>query len=321
MNRLRTLFAPRLFAPLLLALALVPICRASVVAPQATPLKVLATMPTYGALAQEFGGDQVDVVTLVRPGQDPHGFQATPSIMARARHADLLLATGLDAEAWLDGMLRSTDNTHLLPGSPQSLAMSDGITLKEVPSVVSRSGGDIHAFGNPHVWADPLAVRSMAERIADALAAALPEHADEIQARHAAFHQRLTAALVRWITAFRALKGQGVVVYHPSWIYLLDRLGVQQIETIEPKPRVAPTASHLEEVIATMKARDVKVILREPYNNPDAAEFVAERTGATVLTLATMPGWTPGTDDVLAYFDISITALHDAMLGKADSGS
>jgi zinc/manganese transport system substrate-binding protein len=279
----------------------------------AGPLKIIATVPTYAALAREIGGELVEVTTLCRPGQDIHGVSATPSQVERIRSADMLLYTGLDLELWLDPMLRSSGNHDLLPGNPRSVEMSAGAKLKEVPITVDRSKGDIHAYGNPHVWTDPVIVRLMAQHVRDALVEALPEHADEITARHKAFHDRLTASLVDWLTRYSPLKGQRVVVYHKSWAYFLDRFGLVDEGALEPKPRVAPTASHLQEIIAAMKADHVRVVLREPWQAPDAAEFVAQATGARVLELTTHPDPFENGDDILEHFEHNLAALAQAL--------
>jgi zinc/manganese transport system substrate-binding protein len=300
------ILAARLLAPLILAAG------AHAGTPD-KPLKVIATIPTYGALARELGGDLVEVTTLCRPTQDVHNVAATPALIERIRNADLLLYTGLDLEIWLDPMMRAAGNMDLIPGSAKTVQMSDGVQLKEVPSTVDRSKGDVHAFGNPHVWTDPLAVRVMAQHLSDALVAALPEHKSEIEARHKAFHDKLTASLVGWLTRFAPLKGKPVIVYHRSWVYLLDRFGLVEAESLEPKPRVAPTASHLQEVIELIKKDGAKVILREPWQAPDAADFVAGQTGAKVLELPQFPEPCESGADLIRYFDQTLSTLADAV--------
>ena len=300
----------KLVASLLLVAAVAPVLHA--VEPPASPLKVLATVPTYGALAREIGGDLVEVTTICRSTQDVHNVAATPSLIERVRDADLLLYTGLDLEIWLDPMMRASGNMDLIPGGSKAVIMSEGLTLKEVPSMVDRSKGDVHAFGNPHVWTDPLAVRLMAQHVRDALVAALPEHKEEIEARHKAFHEKLTTALVDWLTRYAPLKGKPIVVYHRSWVYLLDRFGMEEAESLEPKPRVAPTASHLQEVIATMKEDGAKVILREPWQAPDAADFVAGQTGAKVVELAQFPDPCESGTDLINYFEQVLSTLASA---------
>jgi zinc/manganese transport system substrate-binding protein len=290
-------------------------------APPAPKLKILATVPTYGDLAEEIGGDLVEVTTVCRPGQDVHNVAVTPSLVERIRDADMLLYTGLDLELWLDPMLRSSGNLDLLPGNARAIEMSAGVKLKDVPSSVDRSQGDIHAFGNPHVWTDPIAVRVMAEHVRDALVAALPDQKAAIEARHKAFHDKLTAALVDWLTRFGPLKGRRVVVYHKSWAYFLDRFGLVEEDALEPKPRVAPTASHLGQVIEAMKKDGVQVILREPWQAPDAAEFVAQATGAKVLELCSHPEAEGGGQAILDNFAGNLSRIADALGVKVAEGA
>jgi len=300
----------------ILFVALLTVALAAAGATPAAPaakLKVLATVPTYADLAEEIGGDLVEVTTICRPTQDVHNVSPTPSLVERIRDADMLLYTGLDLEIWLDPMLRSSGNLDLLPGSQRAIEMSAGCKLKEVPSVVDRSKGDVHAFGNPHVWTDPIAVRIMADHVRDALIAALPEQTDAITARHKAFRDKLTAAMVDWLTRFAPLKGQRVVVYHKSWAYFLDRFGLVEEDSLEPKPRVAPTASHLTEVIDAMKKDGVRVVIREPWQAPDAAQFVAEATGAKVLELVSHPEPQGGGKAILDNFDANLQQIADAL--------
>ncbi|MGQ0552687.1 MAG: metal ABC transporter substrate-binding protein [Planctomycetota bacterium] len=254
----------------------------------APTLRVVATVPAWGELAREIGGELVEVVVLCRPGQDLHTVSATPTLMARVRGADLVLATGLDAESWLEPMLAGAG---LALGSAKVVTLSEGVALKDVPAEVSRAQGDVHAYGNPHVWTDPVVIRQQAPRVLAALLAAAPaSEAEGLRARYADFQQRFGTALVRWLESYRGLRGTRVVSYHASWRYLFDRFGIEQVGTLEPKPRVAPTASHLAALVELMREREVKLILREPWNAPDAADFLAGQTGARVLELATHPG-------------------------------
>jgi len=282
-------------------------------ATEVATLKVLASMPAYGALATAIGGEQVEVTVLCRPGQDMHGVTATPSLVARVRSADLLFHTGLDAELWLGPLLRSSGNLQLLPGNPRSVELSAGIALLDVPQRVDRSQGDVHAFGNPHVWTDPLAVRIMAGHVLAALVAAAPEHADGFRERHRVFHERLTDAVLDWLVRFKELKGKPVAVYHRSWSYFLRRFGIEEVAALEPKPRVAPTAGHLASTLEVMRERDAKVVIREPWCAPDAAEFVAREVGGRVVDLSTHPGWPDGTGDILEHFEHNLSVLAEAL--------
>jgi len=303
--------------PILLCTALTALAGPAEPQAAAPPIKVIATVPTYGELLREIGGDLVDPVVLCRPTQDMHSVAPTPSFMARVRGSDLLLYTGLDAELWLQDLLRGSANVHLLPGNVRAINLSDGIALKQVPVTVTRTLGDIHAFGNVHVWTDPLAVRGMAARIKDALIDVLPDHADEITERHADFHRRLTKALVGWLGEYRHLEGTPVVVYHRSWVYLLDRFGLESVGNVEPQPRMQPTASHLESLIEMMEARDVDIVVREPFHHPQATDFVQRATDVEVLELSTHPGFPDGVDGIIEHFEHNLAAI-DAAVRRAE---
>lgn len=272
------------------------------------PLRVIATVPAWGALAREIGGELVDVVELCRPTQDLHAVSATPALMGRVHDGELLLHTGLDAEPWLVPLLRGAGAVELLPGGAHAVDLSQGVPLKDVPVELSRREGDLHAHGNVHIWTDPLVIRGAAVRVRDALVERRPAQADVLQARWAAFHERLTRALIGWLADERHLKGTRVVVHHASWTYFLDRFGLVQAGTIEPKPRVAPTAAHLAQLAASMREQGVRVVVREPFQAPEAAEHVAAATGARVVVLSTHPA----DGDLVAHFESLLDALTEA---------
>src|ERR1700681_1803652 len=94
------------FKPWLLAAAL------SVwAAPALANLDVFATVPEWGALVQELGGDKVKIYTATNALQDPHHVEARPSLIAKARGADLVIATGAELQVgWLPLVLQQSGN-------------------------------------------------------------------------------------------------------------------------------------------------------------------------------------------------------------------
>src|SRR5256885_711105 len=149
----------------LLALATLALC-AGVPAAQAA-LKVLATTPDWGSLVTELGGDKVNVYTATSPFQDVHRVDAKPSLVARARSADLVVATGADLEiGWMPVLLQDSGNSRIQPGNPGYFEAAPLVHLLEVPSAVDRSMGDIHPLGNPHVTLDPHSIAIIARALA-----------------------------------------------------------------------------------------------------------------------------------------------------------
>ena len=140
--------------------------------PGLAALQIFATVPEWGALAREIGGDKVSVFTATTALQDPHRIQARPSLLAQARRADLVVATGADLEVgWLPLVLRDSGNANIQPGRPGYFEAARFVTMLAVPLVLDRSQGDMHAAGNPHVQLDP---RNLF-RIGEALALRLGE--------------------------------------------------------------------------------------------------------------------------------------------------
>ena len=153
-----------LFAMLLVAAASLPASAA---------LKVLATTPDWGALTTELGGDKVNVYVATTALQDVHRVEAKPSLVARARSADLVVATGAELEiGWLPVLIQESGNARIQPGAPGYFEASSALRLLEVPSKVDRSMGDIHPLGNPHVQLDPHNIQAVAHALTARLVAA-----------------------------------------------------------------------------------------------------------------------------------------------------
>src|SRR6187399_1357141 len=124
--------------------------------PAAAELNVFATVPEWGALAQELGGDKVKVYTATTAMQDPHRIEARPSLIARARAADLVVATGAELEVgWLPLVIQQAANAKVRPGTPGYFEASAAVTLLGKPTRLDRAEGDIHAQGDPHIQGDP----------------------------------------------------------------------------------------------------------------------------------------------------------------------
>src|SRR5689334_24892646 len=143
--------------------------------PASAALKVLATTSDWGALTKELGGDKVDVYVATTALQDVHRVEAKPSLVARARTASLLVATGAELEiGWLPVLVQESGNSKIQPGSPGYFEVTAQLNLLEKPSQVDRSLGDIHPQGNPHVQLDPHNIAIVAKALTVKLAAIDP---------------------------------------------------------------------------------------------------------------------------------------------------
>jgi len=280
------------------------------VMPAHAAVKVLATTADWGALATELGGDKVDVYTATNALQDVHQVTAKPSLVARARTADLVVANGAELEmGWLPVLLQESGNPKIQPGDPGYFEATAAVRLIEVPTSVDRSMGDIHSQGNPHIQLDPRNIAAVAKALTARLASIDAANAPYYQARGADFQARWTAAMAKWDAQGTSLKGTQVVVIHKDQAYLCRWLGLQQVAAIEPKPGVPPSAGYLSELVTKLSASPPRVILRNAYNDPKAADWLSQRIKAPVVTLPFSVGGTPGAKGLFGLFDDTMNRL------------
>jgi zinc/manganese transport system substrate-binding protein len=278
--------------------------------PAHADLKVLATTADWGALTTELGGDKVNVYTATTALQDVHQVNAKPSLVARARTADLLVANGAELEAgWLPVLLQESGNPKIQPGNAGHFEAASAVRLIDVPTSVDRAMGDIHAQGNPHIQLDPRNVAAVAKALTARLASLDPANATHYQARGADFQSRWATAMTGWDRKGAALKGAQVVVIHKDQAYLVRWLGLQQVAAIEPKPGVPPSAGYLAELVTKLSASPPRMILRNAYNDPKAAEWLSQRVKAPVVTLPFSVGGTPEAKDLFGLFDDTLNRL------------
>ena len=320
---------------------------ASAVAAHARPLRVATTTPNLGSIARAVGGEEVEVTTFARGGQDPHFVEPRPSFIRVLSRTDLFVMVGLQLElGWVPPLLRNARNARIQPGGVGALDASEGIPLLGVATgVVDRSQGDVHAAGNPHYLTDPVNGIRVARAIRDKLVVLRPEGEATFRANATAFEAAVTqhlfgpeavaehgaavlaeAALANrsdelvpedrlggWLGRMRPHRGATAIADHNIWPYFAKRFGFEVIGFLEPFPGIAPTTRHLGEVAEQMKAAGTSVILSAAYFHPRYAEKVASATGASVVFMADQVGAREGVDDYIAMIDWNVRRLADAL--------
>jgi zinc/manganese transport system substrate-binding protein len=290
---------------------------AALCGPAWAKLNVVATTPDLASIARDISGDHIDLTTLAKPTEDPHFVDAKPSLIVKLNRADVVIEGGAELEiGWLPRLLDQARNVKLAPGAPGHVACAQGIAMKEVPSALDRSKGDIHAAGNPHYLVDPLNARIVAQTITEAFCAVDAKSCDAYRANLKKFTDTLDAKMAEWQKKLEPFKGQQVVAYHNSWLYFGDRFGLKIDLFLEPKPGVPPTPKHLAEVILKMKQDKVHVILVDPYLDRRTAEMVAGKADATVVDVAQFPGGVKGTEGgYIALMDYLVNSVAKALAG------
>ena len=288
----------------------VALSSAVIALPATAALNVFACEPEWAALAQELGGDRVSVYSATTALQDPHRIEARPSLIARVRSADLLICSGSELEiGWIPLLLTQSGNPRIQLGSPGYFEASQQVARLEIPKAIDRALGDIHPGGNPHVHTDPRNIARIAPVLMERMAQLDPANAESYRSRGKSFLERWQAAIARWEQQAAPLKGVPIVVYHKDFSYFINWAGMREAGSLEPKPGIPPTPSHLAELIDQMKRAPAKVIVYSPYNSPQAAEFLSSRANIPAVMVPFTVGGTDKAKDLFGLFDDTIARL------------
>lgn len=277
-------------------------------------LNVVATTPDLASLAREIGGNAIDIKVLAKPTEDPHFVDAKPSHIVTLNHADVLIDGGAELEiGWLPPLLESARNTKIAAGAPGRISANKGIRMLEIPTSFDRSRGDVHALGNPHFLIDPVNVKLVVAQLADHFSQVDSKNAALYASNLKAFDARLDAKYAEWQKQLAPYRGAKIVTYHKDFPYFAERFGLQVVENLEPKPGIAPSPSHLAQVITTMKANNAHLIIVQPFQNRKTAETVARQTDGVVLDISQQPGAIKGTDTYFDLMDYIVRTLATAL--------
>jgi ABC-type Zn uptake system ZnuABC Zn-binding protein ZnuA len=244
-----------------------------------TMLKVIAAETFLADIAQNVAGDRVTIESLMPIGVDPHGFEPTPTDVAKIADSNVLIVNGAGFEEFMAELLQNAG------GRRTVIEASAGLTLRTLHA------GEIvdpdHA-GDPHFWLDPNNVIKYVENIRDGLSKADPAGAASYTANAEAYMAKLKE-LDRWIADRVAEVPEAdrkLVTNHESFGYFADRYGFQIIGTVMPSVSTgaSPSAQQLAALIDHVKSTGAKAIFLETGTNPQLAEQVANETGSKVVT-------------------------------------
>jgi zinc/manganese transport system substrate-binding protein len=285
-------------------------------------LKVITTLNYLKYVTQQIGGDKVDVVALTNPKQDPHYVTPTPRMNQLTTDADLFIENGLSLDLWAKNVIDASGNPNIQVGSSGHLVATVNVPVKELPTVVSRAWGDIHPQGNPHAWLDPFNIKIIADNIAERLKKLDPDNTDYYQKHLDDFKNRIDVAMFGeellkvigkkagailerktknneldnwlkskkidtqlggWMKKAQSLKGVKVISYHKTYIYFAERFGLDIAGELEEKPGIPPPPQHRDAIVEQVKREGVKAILNDNFYSQEAAQYVADKTGAKVI--------------------------------------
>jgi zinc/manganese transport system substrate-binding protein len=284
---------------------------------QAAKIRIVTTLTDLADFTRAIGGDLVEVHSLATGVEDTHGVPMKPSFVPIMNRADLLILVGFDMEhAFLPALLEASKNPRIQVGKPGYVDCSKGITPRDVPKSTEHSAGDVHPYGNPHYMLDPVQAKTAIKNIYNALVEFAPQSQGEFTRNRDAYLAKLDAKIAEWEKDARPLKGVKFIAYHEEWNYFVARFGMGFFGTIELRPGIDPTPRHIQELITSMKAEHVPIVVREPQFPEKVPKRIAEQTGATMITLPIMPGGVPDTETYIKMMDYIIRTMVGAVQGR-----
>ena len=254
------------------------------------------------------GGDLVEVTSIATPTADLHYVEVRPSYMLKVKKADLVFRVGLELDLWMDRIVDGSRNSKV-----KVVDCARYIKPLEVPTFkADASYGDLHRFGNPHYWLSPDNAAPITQAILEGLSQIDPRNADTFEKNREAFLAELEQGLPVIKTLAAPLNGTEIVTYHNSWPYFARYFGITLAGFIEKYPGVAPSPSHISDVIELVKGHHIRVIAMEPYFDRRVPEKIAASTGAKVIILYPSIGGRNKNETYLEWLQGNIEALLEA---------
>jgi len=277
-------------------------------------IRIMTATTDLASLAQEIGGDKVDVESIARGYQDPHFVDPKPSFLLKLSKAELLIVVGLELEiGWLPPLITQSSNPRIQVGAPGYLDASRFAKILEIPTgQVTRAEGDVHPLGNPHYWLDPDNGLRIAKGIQTKLSEMRPNDSAYFAQRYDSFEQRLKQSDQQWQAQMKPYAGRKVVTYHRSWPNFAEHFGLNVVGYVEPRPGIPPSPQHTVELIGQMKRDGVKIIMVEPYFDLKTPNSIARETGGQVVVLMPSVGGEKEITDYFKLFDYDIAKLKKA---------
>jgi ABC-type Zn uptake system ZnuABC Zn-binding protein ZnuA len=302
---------------LLLAVAVGLAAFAAASARAAGKIRVVTTLTDVADLTRNIGGDHVDVFSLATGIEDTHGVPMKPSFVPKLNQADMLVLIGFGCEhAFLPALLEASKNPRIQYGKAGYVDCAKGVVPVDVPKSTDHSEGDVHPYGNPHYMLDPVLAKTAVQNIYDGLIAIAPQYRDDFTRNRDAYLAKLDAKIASWEQLMAPLKGTKFVSYHEHWPYFANRFGLVYFGTIELKPGVDPTPRHITELVSSMKADHVTIVVREPQFPEKVPRLIAQQTGAALVKLPIMPGGVANTGTYIEMMDYIVHAFVTAAGAK-----
>jgi len=276
------------------------------------PLSIVVTIPVLKDLAQQVGGPNVRVISLLNGYENEHTYSPRPSDLVAVRKARLLFEVGIGLEVWVSSLVKNAGSPSL-----RVVTTSQGIGLIRDHTghrEGTRQGGETTGSdGNPHIWLDPENVAIMLRHITEALIAADPAHATDFRNRQAIYLHKLDQLRKELSDRVKSLPDRRFIAHHPAWPYMARRFDFDMAATILMQSGAEPSALQLQSLIGKIKKERIKVIVSEIQLSQKLPALLAKETKTRIVVLTTLPGGLPGTETYIDMLRYNVLQLANAL--------
>jgi zinc transport system substrate-binding protein len=236
----------------------------------AEKIKVIASIAPLADLAEQVGGERVDVRLLLPPGASPHIYEPAPRAIKDVSDAKVFIKIGAGLEFWAEKIIKASGNKKLI--------------------VVDSSSGVTLLSADPHIWLDPVIASSIVTKIERTLIKADPQGSGFYKQNASIYKERLSRLDKEISDKVKTFRIKEYVTFHPAWNYFSKRYGLKVVGVIEESPGKEPGPKHIAKIIKEINRIGSRVVFVEPQFNPKIAEAVAKESGAKVLYLDPIGG-------------------------------
>ncbi|MFN7182065.1 MAG: metal ABC transporter substrate-binding protein [Planctomycetota bacterium] len=272
--------------------------------------EIIVTLPAIKFIVDRITGDEKLTMALVKENTNPHFYDAKLSAIVKLKNARLFILMQTDFEVYVEALLASANNPQIVRGARGYLELANYVEIIEIPSNIERTGGELHAQGNPHFLLNPYNFRKAAIAIFSKLKEFYPDNEEKFKENVDKLLEELDTILFgkeisksemlykRWLLdklekyleekgvknnwtgitrKLSEIKNEKIIAYHKSFSYFLNFFKLNEFAIIEPKPGIPPSTSYLISLIDKINKENVKIILIEPYYPLKTANFLKEK--------------------------------------------
>ena len=294
-------------------------------------IQVVASTDVYGQIAEEIGGDAIDVTSIITSAsQDPHSFEATAQDQLAISRADLIIENGGGYDSFMESLVEASDSSahvitaaeysHDWPGDEHSDDEHSDDEHSDDEHAEDEHAGHDHIEGfNEHVWYDPHTIEDVADAIADELSELDSANSATFEANAAAFVEQIEGLEASLAEIEASDPGAGVFVTEPVPVYLTTAAGLDNLtpeafsEAVEEGQDVPPAT--LLESLGLIESGSVRILIANSQTGGAETTQVLDAAKAEGIPVLEFSETLPEGQTYISWMQQNVDALSGALAG------